>query len=234
MYKSLSRFMQRHGIKSSTTYRKPKRRKAVQIVKQYSSSQGGKNHRQPGRLEIQGQVRVICPFGCGYSAPKLEVTSHIKVVHECFPFPEQSPSGVPVNIFYTRLRYSHAFTIRNRIRAVGGVAYAIQVEDDAVSRRNFGRIYCFEQSPESRRGAANIVHLIKDVASLEIFDSITTSPSDVHYAIWLGADAKVSRSHELMRHADKAKTMLSCPRCPAKVREDRLARHVRRAHPTDR
>jgi hypothetical protein len=241
MYKSLSRFMQRHGfrgVRASSTPRKTKRPEAFQIVKQQSSGRRAKplkrKSRQPERLRIKGPLRVVCPFGCGYSALKLELLSHIKIVHERLSIPKQSPSGVPVNIFYTQLHHSDAFKISNRIRAAGGVAHAIQVEDDAVSRVNFGKMYCFKPSVGFRREAAKIINLISDVASLEIVDGKATSPAGVRYAIWLGGDSQNGRSPEPMRYGRKIQTMLSCPLCPAKVREDRLAGHVRRVHNTER
>ncbi len=155
MYKSVSRFMKRTGIKVGrlgapkfgSKTRKKAKSKRRQKGKKIKSFIGGPIR----RLRRALQIKVVCPQGCGFSAPKRELLEHIRAIHGIdaglHPWRDKNrtptPTEIRVDIFYPANAEAQANQAAQILKDLGGSVQSTMVMSSPTAIQQFGHLYYF-------------------------------------------------------------------------------------------
>jgi hypothetical protein len=146
-----------------------------------------------------------------------------------------------INIFYIKERENDVEKLYLTYSTLGAKVTLLKVENDKYTRKHLGKLYYFDRNPRvAEIAVALAINILK-------FEKISVQYSEPHqeqtpnYAVWivgsvesktrLNAASQITQIKILNEELSKAIVPLThCPKCNCSVRDDRLKKHLTKAH----
>jgi hypothetical protein len=161
-----------------------------------------------------------------------------------------------INIIYTLYRKDNALKLHRKYISAGANVGLIEVQDSQYTQNHAGRLYYFDLAPKFLK---KTVELLEDLNRIEPLSAKplgkSKDDSSINFTIWLVNKKKTREpfdnlilNKDLVERVNKlnvpkplekplelkplSKELVKCSKCPALVREDRLAKHISKTHKT--